>query len=134
MYGLDLFLNILKEYFPATLGAVIGAWKKKQSYPIPAFLEANIVDKFLTICIALVAIIVGISLGKWVSVALVGYYNLPAHAIPIVEFITALNGIKIVDSCIKGVEKSLDIVEEKIPKLVGSLLDSISNKIKDFFK
>ena len=75
----------------------------------------------------------GICIGRWVSVALVGYYDLPEHVIPILEFVTAMNGIKLVDSIVKGVDKSLDVAAEKLPKLVSSILDSLSDKFKKWF-
>ena len=75
----------------------------------------------------------GVCIGKWVSVALVGYYELPVHVIPVLEFITALNGIKIVDSVVKGVDKSLDVISEKLPSLVSTVLDTLSDKIKKWF-
>ena len=65
--------------------------------------------------------------------ALVGYYDLPTHVIPVLEFVTALNGIKLVDSVVKGVDKSLDVVADKLPKLVSNILDTLSDKFKKWF-
>ena len=132
--ALDQVFTVVKEYFPATLGAILGAWNKRgEKGSLKYLLETSSFGKLLITIIAVFAILVGISIGKWVSVALTGYYDLPEHVIPIIEFVTSLNGIKIVDSTIKGIEKSLDVISDKLPKIVSSLLDVISNKIKKIF-
>ena len=133
--ALDQIFSIVKEYFPATLGAILGVWNKRgEKGSLKHLLETSSFDKLLITIIAAFAILVGISIGKWVSAALTGYYDLPKHVVPIIEFVTALNGIKLVDSTIKGIEKSLDVISDKLPKIVSSLLDVISNKIKKFFE
>ena len=132
--ALDQIFSVVKEYFPATLGAIIGAWNKRgEKGSLKYLLETSSFDKLSITFIALFAIIVGVCIGKWVSVALVGYYELPEHVIPVLEFITALNGIKIVDSVVKGVDKSLDVISEKLPSLVSTALDTLSDKIKKWF-
>ena len=132
--ALDQIFAVVKEYFPATLGAIIGAWNKRgEKGSLKYILETSSFDKLLITIIALFAIIVGVCIGKWVSVALVGYYELPEHVVPVLEFVTALNGIKIVDSVVKGVDKSLDVISEKLPSLVSTVLDTLSDKIKKWF-
>ena len=132
--ALDQIFSVVKEYFPATLGAILGAWNKRgEKGSIKYLLETNLSDKLSVTVIALFAIIVGVCIGKWVSVALVGYYALPTHVIPVLEFVTALNGIKLVDSVVKGVDKSLDVVADKLPKLVSNILDTLSDKFKKWF-
>ena len=132
--ALDQIFSIVKEYFPATLGAIVGAWNKRgEKNSLKNLLQTSTLDKLSVTFIAVFAIIVGISIGRWVSVALVGYYDLPEHVIPILEFVTAMNGIKLVDSVVKGVDKSLDVAAEKLPKLVSSILDSLSDKFKKWF-
>ena len=132
--ALDQIFAVVKEYFPATLGAIIGAWNKRgEKGSLKYILETDCLDKLSITFIALFAIVVGVCIGKWVSVALVGYYELPEHVIPVLEFVTALNGIKIVDSVVKGVDKSLDVISEKLPSLVSTVLDTLSDKIKKWF-
>ena len=132
--AIDQIISVVKEYFPATLGAVVGAWNKRgEKNSLKNLLQTSILDKLSVTFIAVFAIIVGICIGRWVSVALVGYYDLPEHVIPILEFVTAMNGIKLVDSVVKGVDKSLDVAAEKLPKLVSSILDSLSDKFKKWF-
>ena len=132
--ALDQIFAVVKEYFPATLGAIIGAWNKRgEKGSLKYILETSSFDKLSITFIALFAIIVGVCIGKWVSTALVGYYELPEHVIPVLEFITALNGIKIADSVVKGVDKSLDVISEKLPSLVSTVLDTLSEKIKKWF-
>ena len=132
--ALDQIFSVVKEYFPATLGAILGAWNKRgEKGSIKYLLETDLSDKLSVTVIALFAIIVGVCIGKWVSVALVGYYELPPHSIPVLEFVTALNGIKLVDSVVKGVDKSLDVIAEKLPKLVSSGIDLLTDKIKKWF-
>ena len=132
--ALDQVFAVVKDYFPATLGAILGAWNKRgEKGSLKYLLETSSFDKLLITIIAAFAILVGISIGRWVSVALVGYYDLPEHVIPILEFVTAMNGIKLVDSVVKGVDKSLDIIAEKLPKIVSSGLDTIAEKLKKWF-
>lgn len=132
--ALDQIFSVVKDYFPATLGAIVGAWNKRgEKNSLKNLLQTSTLDKLSVTFIAVFAIIVGISIGRWVSVALVGYYDLPEHVIPILEFVTAMNGIKLVDSVVKGVDKSLDVAAEKLPKLVSSILDSLSDKFKKWF-
>ena len=132
--ALDQVFSVVKEYFPATLGAIIGAWNKRgEKNSLKHLLSTTSIDKLSVTFIAIFAIVIGVCIGKWVSVALVGYYDLPTHVIPVLEFVTALNGIKLVDSVVKGVDKSLDVVAEKLPKLVSSLLDTLSDKFKKWF-
>lgn len=132
--ALDQVFAVVKEYFPATLGAILGAWNKRgEKGSLKYLLETSSFDKLLITIIAAFAILVGISIGRWVSVALTGYYDLPEHVIPILEFVTALNGIKLVDSVLKGVDKTLDIINEKLPSAVSNILDTIEAKIKKWF-
>ena len=132
--ALDQIFSVVKDYFPATLGAIIGAWNKRgEKNSLKHLLETTSIDKLSVTFIAIFAIVIGVCIGKWVSVALVGYYDLPTHVIPVLEFVTALNSIKLVDSVVKGVDKSLDVVAEKLPKLVSSLLDTLSDKFKKWF-
>ena len=132
--ALDQIFTVVKEYFPATLGAILGAWNKRgEKGSLKYLLETSSFDKLLITIIAAFAILVGISIGRWVSVALTGYYDLPEHVIPILEFVTALNGIKLVDSVLKGVDKTLDIINEKLPSAVSNILDAIEAKIKKWF-
>lgn len=134
--AVEQMFTVIKEYFPATLGAIIGAWnkRKERGITLKSFKSLDLIDKFVITILATFAITVGIFLGKWVSIALIGYYDLPVHAIPVVEFVTALNGIKIIDSLVKAVDKSLDVVVDKVPKAVDSILESITNRIKKWFE
>ena len=134
--ALDQIFNILREYFPATLGAVVGVWNKRKgtNYKDIKLRDLHITEKVFLFLLGLFGIILGVSISKWVSTALVSYYDLPTYIVPVIEFVTALSGIKIVDSTIKGIEKSLDVISDKLPKIVSSLLDVISNKIKKFFE
>ena len=132
--AIDQIFSVVKEYFPATLGAILGAWNKRgEKNHLKHLLQTSVLDKLSVTVIALFAILVGISIGRWVSVALVGYYELPPHSIPVLEFVTAMNGIKLVDSVVKGVDKSLDVIAEKLPKLVSSGIDLLTDKIKKWF-
>ena len=132
--ALDQIFSVVRDYFPATLGAILGAWNKRgEKNHLKHLLQTSVLDKLSVTVIALFAIIVGVCIGKWVSVALVGYYELPPHSIPVLEFVTALNGIKLVDSVVKGVDKSLDVMAEKLPKLVSSGIDLLTDKIKKWF-
>lgn len=134
--AIDQILNVAKDYFPATLGAIIGAWNKRDStvFSFSNFKINNLSDKLFITLLAIFAIVVGVFLGKLVSVALIGYYHLPQHIVPIIEFVTALNGIKIIDGLIKAVDKSIDSLVEKVPSIIGTILDSVSNKIKKWFE
>lgn len=134
--ALDQAISYIKDCFPATLGAIIGAWNKRDTSCInfQTFKDVDIIGKLGVISFALFAIVIGISLGKWVSTALIGYYEIPPHAIPIIEFVTALNGIKLVDGTIKTSNKAIDIVTDKVPKIVNTALDAIHNKIKKMFE
>lgn len=132
--AIDQIVSVVRDYFPATVGAILGAWNKRgEKNSIQHILKTDCLDKLSITFIALFAIIVGVCIGKWVSVALVGYYELPEHVIPVLEFITALNGIKLVDSVVKGVDKSLDVMAEKLPKLVSNVIDTLSDKVKKWF-
>ena len=132
--AIDQIVSVVRDYFPATVGAILGAWNKRgEKNSIQHILKTDYLDKLSITFIALFAIIVGVCIGKWVSTALVGYYELPMHVIPVLEFVTALNGIKLVDSVVKGVDKSLDVVAEKLPKLVSNILDTLSDKFKKWF-
>lgn len=132
--AIDQIVSVVREYFPATVGAILGAWNKRgEKNSLKHLLETTSIDKLSVTFIAIFAIVIGVCIGKWVSVALVGYYDLPTHVIPVLEFVTALNGIKLVDSVVKGVDKSLDVVAEKLPKLVSSILDTLSDKFKKWF-
>lgn len=132
--ALDQIFSVVKEYFPATLGAILGAWNKRgEKGSLKYLLETSSFDKLLITIIAAFAILVGISIGRWVSDALTGFYDLPQHVVPIIEFVTALNGIKLVDSVLKGVDKTLDIINEKLPNVISNILDTIEVKIKKWF-
>ena len=132
--AIDQIISVVKDYFPATLGAIVGAWNKRgERNSLKHLIGTSSLDKLSVTIIAIFAIVVGVCIGKWVSVALVGYYELPPHSIPVLEFVTALNGIKLVDSVVKGVDKSLDVIAEKLPKLVSSGIDLLTDKIKKWF-
>lgn len=134
---LEIVSNVAKEYFPATLGAVLGAWNKREGSVHVGKLKADKRSKqdvFMVFCIGLMAIIVGICLGKWVSVALLNTYEIKPFLKPIIEFVTALNGIKLVDSVVKTFDKTLDTMVEKVPSIVSGILDVLSERVKKFFK
>ena len=132
--ALDQVFAVVKEYFPATLGAILGAWNKRgEKGSLKYLLETSSFDKLLITIIAAFAILVGISIGRWVSDALTGFYDLPQQVVPIIEFVTALNGIKLVDSVLKGVDRTLDIINEKLPNVISNILDTIEVKIKKWF-
>lgn len=132
--AIDQIVSVVRDYFPATVGAILGAWNKRgEKNSIQHILNTDFIDKLSITFIALFAIIVGVFIGKWVSTALVGYYELPMHVVPVLEFVTALNSIKIVDTLVKGVDKSLDVISEKLPSLVSAIIDTLSDKIKKWF-
>lgn len=134
---LEILTNVAKEYFPATLGAIIGAWNKREGSVHVGKLKAverSKQDVFMVFCIGLMAVVVGICLGKWVSVALINTYQIPTTVIPVIEFVTALNGIKIVDSLIKTFDKTLDMIVDKVPSIVSGILDTVSERLKRLFK
>lgn len=125
------FLTFASGYFPATLGSLIAVWRKKQDVK---FRELDNAQKFSMIAVAIVAIIIGICIGTWAGGAIVSYFGITGiFQIYLIQFATALNGLKIVDSLIASSEKSLDIITESIPKVVSSVMEIISDKITKIF-
>ena len=124
------FLAFTKGIFPAAIGSVIAVWRKRNEVN---FREMDAYQKASMILVALFAILVGVCIGKWVGGAVAAYYTTSPMITTLIEFVTALNGLKIVDSAIKSVEAALDIVTKNVPVLVGNVVELISDKIEKIF-
>ncbi|WP_378347347.1 hypothetical protein [Acinetobacter baumannii] len=130
MEFLTSFIAFAKGVFPAAVGSVIAVWRKRNEVN---FREMDAFQKASMISVALFAILVGICIGKWVGGAVAAYYTTSPMITTLIEFVTALNGLKIVDSAIKSVEAALDIVTKNVPVLVGNVVELISDKIEKIF-
>lgn len=120
-------LAFSKGIFPATLGSLIAVFRKRKE------VDAKDMDNYQRVTLFVVvvsAIIVGVCIGKWVGGAIALYFGVEQGVqIILIEFATALNGLKIVDSLIKSAESALDILTENVPKLISKIVDAISDKI-----
>ncbi|AYD82387.1 hypothetical protein Aci011_054 [Acinetobacter phage vB_AbaM_B09_Aci01-1] len=130
MEFLTSFIAFAKGIFPATIGSVVAVWRKRNEVN---FREMDAYQKASMILVALFAILVGVCIGKWVGGAVAAYYTTTPIITTLIEFVTALNGLKIVDSAIKSVEAALDIVTKNVPVLVGNVVELISDKIEKIF-
>lgn len=130
MEFLTSFIAFAKSVFPAAIGSVIAVWRKRNEVN---FREMDAFQKASMLAVALFAILVGICIGKWVGGAVAAYYTTSPVITTLIEFVTALNGLKIVDSAIKSVEAALDIVTKNVPVLVGNVVELISDKIEKIF-
>lgn len=124
------FLAFAKGIFPATIGSVIAVWRSRNEVN---FREMDIYQKMSMFLVALFAIMVGVCIGKWVGGAVAAYYTTTPMITTLIEFVTALNGLKIVDSLIKSVESALDIITKNVPVLIGNLVEIVSDKIEKIF-
>ena len=69
--AIDQIFSVVKEYFPATLGAIIGAWNKRgEKNSLKHLLETTSLDKLSVTFIAIFAIVIGVCIGKWVSLSI----------------------------------------------------------------
>lgn len=125
--GVYLFL---KSIFPATVGSVIATWRKRTDFN---YREMDAFQKASLLFVALFAIVVGVCIGKWVGGAIAAFYATPDVITVVIEFATALNGLKLVDSTIKGVEMILDSFLKNLPVLLNTIIDTISKKIEKIF-
>lgn len=101
MEFLASFIAFATGVFPATIGSVIAVWRKRNEV---TYREMDVVQKASIVLVALFAIMVGVCIGKWVGGAIAAYYSTTPFITILIEFATALNGLKIVDSLIKSVE------------------------------
>lgn len=124
------FLAFAKSIFPTVIGSVIAIWRKRNEVN---FREMDAYQKASMLLVALFAIVVGVCIGKWVGGAVAAYYGTTPMITTLIEFVTALNGLKIVDSAIKSVEAALDIVTKNVPVLMGNIVELISDKIEKIF-
>lgn len=124
-------LSMSKGFFPAFLGSLIAVWRKRKEVK---FDEMTAYQKASMLIVVICAIVVGVCIGKWVGGAIALYFGVELEMqIILIEFITALNGLKIVDSMIKGAESALDIVTENVPILINKIVSNISDKIDKIF-
>lgn len=123
-------ISFLKAVFPATVGSIIAVYRKRDDID---FKQLNAFDKFLTVLVAIGAIIVGICIGVWVGNAIVSYKELPFFFTPVIQFVTALSGLKLVDSVMKSVEAALDVVAKNVPPIIESIMKGIADKVSQFF-
>ena len=124
-------LTFAKGVFPATVGSIIAVWRKRKEVK---FEEMSMYQKASMLVVILCAIVVGVCIGKWVGGAIALYFGIEQGVqVILIEFATALNGLKIVDSLIKGAESALDIITENIPIIANKIVDAISGKIDKIF-
>ena len=124
-------LTFAKGVFPATVGSIIAVWRKRKEVKLE---EMNDFQRMSLVIVIICAIIVGVCIGKWVGGAIALYFGIEQGVqVVLIEFATALNGLKIVDSLIKGAESALDIVTENIPILINKVVSAISDKIDKLF-
>lgn len=124
-------LTFAKGVFPATIGSIIAVWRKRKEVKLE---DMSTFQKFSMVFVVISAIIIGVCIGKWVGGAIGLYFGIEQSVqMVLIEFVTALNGLKIVDSLIKGAESALDIVTENIPVLINKVVKVISDKIDKLF-
>lgn len=124
-------LTFAKGVFPATIGSIIAVWRKRKEVKLE---DMSTFQKFSMVFVVISAIIIGVCIGKWVGGAIGLYFGIEQSVqMILIEFVTALNGLKIVDSLIKGAESALDIVTENIPVLINKVVKVISDKIDKLF-
>lgn len=125
------FLTFAKGVFPATLGSILAVWKKRKDVKLS---EMSASEKLSMVVVVVAAIIVGVCIGKWVGGAIGLYFGVEQEVqLILIEFATALSGLKIIDSFSKSVESALDLVTENVPILFQKVIDAISDKIDKFF-
>lgn len=91
-------------------------------------------QKLAMFVVVICAIVVGVCIGKWVGGAVALYFGIEeGFQLILIEFATALNGLKIVDSFIKWAESALDIVTENVPIIANKIVSIISDKIDRIF-
>ena len=128
---LTSLLTFAQGVFPATLGSIIAVWRKRKEVKLN---DMSAFQKVSLIFVVLCAIVIGVCIGKWVGGALAIYFGITEGLqLILIEFATALSGLKIVDSFIKSSESALDIVTENVPKLINKVVEAISSKIDKFF-
>lgn len=131
MEFLTTALTFSKAIFPAVLGSIIAVWRKREEVK---FSEMNAYQRFSFAFVILFAIVIGVCIGKWLGGAIALYFGVEQEIqIILIEFATALNGLKIIDSLIKSAESALDIVTENVPKLINKVVEAISSKIDKIF-
>lgn len=120
-------LVFAKSIFPATVGAIIAVWTKRKEVKIE---EMSAVQKASMFVVMICAIVVGVCIGKWVGGAIALYFGVQQelHLI-ILEFVTALNGLKLVDSVIKGADSALDILTQSVPVIINKVVEAITDRI-----
>ena len=124
-------LTFAKGVFPATLGSIIAVWRKRKEVK---FEEMSMYQKTSMLVVILCAIVVGVCIGKWVGGAIALYFGIEQGVqVILIEFATALNGLKIVDSLIKGAESALDIITENTPIIANKIVSAIGDKIDKIF-
>jgi len=129
---LTSFLAFFKGIFPALMGSLIAIWRKKDGVH---FGDKTLGQKLTLTFVIVCAMIVGVCIGKWVGGAVVAYFGVEqSMQIILIEFISALNGLKIVDSMVKSGESTLDIITENVPIFINKVFEAISDKIDKFFK
>lgn len=124
-------LTFAKGVFPATVGSIIAVWRKRKEVK---FEEMSVYQKVSMLVVIISAIVIGVCIGKWVGGAIALYFGVEQGVqMVLIEFATALNGLKIVDSLIKSAESALDIVTENVPILINKVVGAISDKIDKLF-
>lgn len=124
-------LALSKANAPAIVGALLAVWRRKDGVK---FEEMDAMQKIQTILVALCAIVIGVCIGKWIGGVIALYFSIASTAPNmLIEFIVALNGLKIIDSITKSADASLDILTENIPMLVKRVINIVIEKIDRFF-
>lgn len=124
-------LTFSKAIFPATLGSLIAVWRKRKEVE---FTNMSVYQKASIVITAICAVIIGVCIGKWLGGAIAIHFGVEQGIqIILIEFATALNALKIIDSLIKSAESALDIVTENVPILINKVVGAISDKIDKLF-
>lgn len=124
-------LTLAKANAPAIIGALLAVWKRKDGV---SFDEMDAMQKAQTLLVALCAIVIGVCIGKWIGGIIALYWSI-SSTVPnmFIEFVIALNGLKIIDSITKSADASLDILTENVPMLVKRIISNLIEKIDQFF-
>ena len=124
-------LTLAKANAPAIIGALLAVWKRKDGV---SFDEMDAMQKTQTLLVALCAIVIGVCIGKWIGGIIALYWSI-SSTVPnmFIEFVIALNGLKIIDSITKSADASLDILTENVPMLVKRIISNLIEKIDQFF-
>ena len=126
-------LAALKAFLPAIFGSLIAVWKRGSSSSTK-LKDLALSEKLVLAVLIVFAFIISVFLGKWLGGAITLQFGFNSTWGVVVEFITAISSLKVIDGVLSSADGIVKVVVEKAPQVAVAFFDGLIDKIKKIFE